>query len=155
MGQAFLRWQMQGKDYSPDIVIFVFQPENLDRNVNVFRPLYTQGGVIFSKPRFILDDDGLALINSPAMPPEEIMDAFESFDSIPCQPMRTIVRARVVHIPWQISADLPGWCMQRLTTCPRILVPRKCTGRTVNEADWERKLFVPLQIVLPPKARPM
>ena len=51
MGQAFLRWQSDGKDYSPDIVIFVFQPENLDRNVNVFRhPLFTRRLCIFEAP---------------------------------------------------------------------------------------------------------
>ena len=68
MGQAYLRWQTQGKNYSPDFVIFVFQPENLDRNVNVFRLLYLQSGIVYSKPRFILEGGRLGLVNSPALP---------------------------------------------------------------------------------------
>jgi len=82
MGQAFLRWKHEGKGFRPDIVIFVFQAENLDRNVNVFRLLH-QGGVVYSKPRFIIDEGSLALINSPALPPEEITSVFEEFDSHP------------------------------------------------------------------------
>ncbi len=61
MTQAFLRWQSLGKRFSPDMVIFVFQAENLDRNVNVFHQLYWQGGAVYSKPRFIIEDGSLSL----------------------------------------------------------------------------------------------
>ena len=94
MGQAFLRWKHEGKGFRPDIVIFVFQAENLDRNVNVFRILYPQGGVVYSKPRFILDEGSLTLINSPALPPEEIMNAFEEFDSHPLAAHEAYYRGR-------------------------------------------------------------
>ena len=104
MGQAFLRWQAQGKDYSPDIVIFVFQSENLDRNVNVFRLLYLQGGIVYSKPRFIHEGSNLALINSPALPPDEIMDVFEAFDSHPLAAHEAYYRGRDVSSPlWNVS----------------------------------------------------
>ncbi len=108
MGQAFLRWQKQGKDYSPDIVIFVFQPENLDRNVNIFRLLNVYSGVVYSKPRFILEGGSLALINSPAMPPEEIMDALESFDSHPLAAYEAYYRGRGVSYPLANISKLAG-----------------------------------------------
>ena len=57
MDQAFLRWQNAGRGYAPDIVIFGFQPENLNRNVNIFSTLY-YGWNIFSKPRFVLTGGG-------------------------------------------------------------------------------------------------
>ena len=54
MDQAFLRWQKAGRGYAPDIVIFGFQPENLNRNVNIFPILYFTHLLPFSKPRFVL-----------------------------------------------------------------------------------------------------
>ncbi|MCY3832046.1 MAG: SGNH/GDSL hydrolase family protein [Chloroflexi bacterium] len=104
MVQAFLRWRHQGADYSPDIVIFVFQGENLDRNVNVFQLLYGQAGVVYSRPRFILEDGQLALVNSPALPPEELMDAFAAFDSHPLAEHEAYYRGRDFASPlWDIS----------------------------------------------------
>ena len=104
MGQAYLRWQAQGKDYSPDIVIFVFQPENLDRNANVFRLLYLQGGIVYSKPRFILEEGRLGLVNSPALHPEEIMNVFEAFDSHPLAAYEAYYKGRDVLSPlWNVS----------------------------------------------------
>jgi len=84
MGQAFLRWRHLGLGFAPDIVVFGFQPENLDRNVNVFRPLIFTGTALpFSKPRFILTDGTLELINYPAVPPEELLQVYERFGSHP------------------------------------------------------------------------
>ena len=77
MDQAYLRWLGQGKDYSPDLVILGFQAENVSRNVNLMRPLRSQGGMIFSKPRFVLDGEGLRLINSPTVPLEELPQTVE------------------------------------------------------------------------------
>ena len=84
MGQAFLRWRHQGQHYAPDIVIFGFQPGNLNRNVNIFSSMYF-GHLPFSKPRFVLTESGggLELLNSPVMPLEQIADEFESFGSHP------------------------------------------------------------------------
>lgn len=94
MGQAFLRWRHEGKRYKPDLVIFVFQVENLDRNVNLFRSLYPQGGVVYSKPRFILANGGLTLINSPALPPEALMKVFEDFPNHPLAAHEAYYRGR-------------------------------------------------------------
>ena len=53
MDQAFLRWKNEGKRYAPDIVIFGLQPENMARNLNVFRQLMHGSGPPFSKPRLL------------------------------------------------------------------------------------------------------
>ena len=107
MGQAFLRWKHEGKLYLPDIVIFVFQAENLDRNVNVFRSLH-QGGVVYSKPRFIIEGGGLALINSPALPPDEIMGVFNDFDSHPLAAYEAHYRGRDKLSPLTHASRLAG-----------------------------------------------
>ncbi len=84
MGQAYLRWQELGYKYSPDIVIFGLQPENLNRNVNIFRTIYQpQGPFIFSKPRFILNGQDLSVVNNPTLTPEGLIAAYREFDSHP------------------------------------------------------------------------
>ena len=84
MDQAYLRWQHVGKNLSADIVIFGFQPENLHRNVSVFRPIYARHtGIPLSKPRYALRGDELELINYPALPPAELMEVYEDFDRHP------------------------------------------------------------------------
>lgn len=73
MDQAFLRWEKSGKQFSPQIVIFGFQAENTKRNLNVLRPLYCpEGGLPFSKPRFVLENKSLKLVNSPAPSPSAL-----------------------------------------------------------------------------------
>lgn len=80
MDQALLRWKKQGKKFSPNIVIFGFQAENALRNVNLFRNFYsTRTGVIFTKPRFILESDQLELINIPTVPPNEVRQVISNF----------------------------------------------------------------------------
>ena len=71
--QAFLRWQYSGRHLSADIVILGLQFENIQRNVNIIRSLYLpHSGLPFSKPRYILQNNTLKLINSPTLPPEKI-----------------------------------------------------------------------------------
>ena len=83
MGQAFLRWRELGRQFAPDIVIFGLQPENLQRNVNVFRQLLHNSGPAFSKPRFALIDGELQLLNMPTIPPEQLLDVFANFSHHP------------------------------------------------------------------------
>lgn len=75
MDQAFLRWRAVGHTFSPDVVIFGLQMENVKRNVNLLRPVYLrETSLPFSKPRFLLTTNGLQLINSPPLPPEKLPD---------------------------------------------------------------------------------
>lgn len=101
MGQAFLRWRGIGRQFQPDIVIFGFQPENLDRNVNVFRILYIHGPSIpFSKPRFYVNDGNLQILNLPALPPETMVAAFEVFATHPLAAYEDYYRSRDVVTKW-------------------------------------------------------
>ena len=82
--QAYLRWREAGRRYRPGIVIYGFQPENSLRNLNVFRPLYFAGTEIpLSKPRFVVDGDDLRLVNSPTVPPDQIVPVLSRLDSHP------------------------------------------------------------------------
>ena len=100
MGQAYLRWQSLGRRFEPDIVIFGFQPENLNRNVNVFRQLMHASGPPFSKPRFVLTNQQLELINSPTLPPEQLIAAFEDFGNHPLASYEFYYRSRYVASKW-------------------------------------------------------
>ena len=82
MDQAFLRWREFGHKFSPDLVIFGLQMENVKRNLNLIRPVFYRGTDLpFSKPRFLLNGDRLDLINVPAVPPEELPELLMNIDA--------------------------------------------------------------------------
>ena len=115
MDQAFLKWRHQGRQYAPDIVIFGFQPENLDRNVNIFRPLYYTGTPsVFTKSRFVLTDQGLELMNSPAIPPEQTIAVYESFDNHPLAAYEHHYQSSDAARRWWISSRLAGFLFEVL-----------------------------------------
>jgi lysophospholipase L1-like esterase len=82
--QAFLRYTHFGADWRPDAVIHGFVYEDMYRNLNVFTPLYVaDGGLPFSKPRFIDTDQGLALVNSPVIALNDVPAALASLGDSP------------------------------------------------------------------------
>lgn len=79
--QAMLRFTRMGAAFSPHVVIFGFAPENLKRNQNLLRPLYNPRSELpFAKPRFILADQGIELINVPVLPPEKLAATMANID---------------------------------------------------------------------------
>ncbi|GAB4148872.1 MAG: hypothetical protein Tsb009_22940 [Planctomycetaceae bacterium] len=76
MDQAFLRWKRIGRQFAPHIVLFGFQAENVNRNVNLLRGfMMLNTGIPFSKPRFLLNENGrLKAINVPTLPIETVPD---------------------------------------------------------------------------------
>lgn len=106
MGQAYLRWQRLGRSFAPDIVIFGLQPENLKRNVNVFRQLLHRSGPAFSKPRFALIEDELQLLNVPTLPPEQLMDLFANFSDHPLAPYEFYYQSRFTAARWWSASRL-------------------------------------------------
>ncbi len=73
LDQSYLRWKNEGQYYYPDIVLIGFQPENCLRNLNIIRDFYFRhNGIPFSKPRFIVNNSNLELVNSPTIPIGEI-----------------------------------------------------------------------------------
>ncbi|MCZ6801726.1 MAG: SGNH/GDSL hydrolase family protein [Nitrospirae bacterium] len=82
MDQAFLRWKKHGNPLKADIVIFGFQKSNVKRNMNILRFLYSpESGIIFSKPRFVLEGDHLRLVNVPTLRPENLINTLKNFNS--------------------------------------------------------------------------
>jgi len=66
LDQAYLRYRRDAKRFSPDIVFIGFMPENIRRNVNVFRPFYySQSSLPLTKPRFTLRNNELELVPNP------------------------------------------------------------------------------------------
>lgn len=113
--QAFLKWRHQGRRYSPDIVIFGFQSENLDRNVNIFRHLYWTGTPTpFTKPRFVLTDQGLELINSPAIPPRQTIAVYQRFENHPLASFERHYQSSDVARRWWVSSRLAGFMFEVL-----------------------------------------
>jgi hypothetical protein len=50
--------------------------------LNLLRPLYDpRSGLPFAKPRFILTEQGISLINVPVLPPEKLADTLRNLDS--------------------------------------------------------------------------
>lgn len=114
MDQAYLRWQSLGKNFQPDIVIFGLQPDNLKRNVNVFRQLIHSSGPPFSKPRFTLVSRALKLVNSPTLPPEHLIPTFEDFANHPLAAYEHFYHSRYVVSNWWASSRLASFLFATL-----------------------------------------
>ena len=63
--QMLILLREEGVKYRPDAVILGFIPADMPRNLLRFRD--------FAKPRFVLDDGGLALTGSPVPRPEDVL----------------------------------------------------------------------------------
>ena len=71
LDQAYLRYLEKGREYDSQIVLIGYMSENINRNVNRFRPFYFRGtGMPLGKPRFLIDGDDLALVENPLSGPE-------------------------------------------------------------------------------------
>jgi hypothetical protein len=78
--QAYLYWKHIGRNYSPDIVLIGYQPENCKRNVNVVRAFYNQP-VAFSKPRFVVQNGKLTQLREFPIDTLKLEDAMRAFPS--------------------------------------------------------------------------
>ncbi len=79
MDQALLRWRAVHPHSPSQIVVFGFQAENVKRNGSIFRAFYTYESIDipFSKPRFVLKDGRLGLVNMPTIPPHDVVAALK------------------------------------------------------------------------------
>lgn len=76
LDQAVLRFERDGASLSPDVVVLGLQPENLLRSLNVVRAIYFPGTSLpFSKPRLVVDADGVRVVNRPAAPVNDVLEA--------------------------------------------------------------------------------
>jgi hypothetical protein len=73
--QAWLRYQRDGRSLHPCGVLIGYYVEDIDRVVNRFRPFIDPAdSVVLSKPRYLLDGDGLALLPNPTSKPMDLGD---------------------------------------------------------------------------------
>jgi hypothetical protein len=101
MDQAYLRWLKGGRAYHPDVVIYGFQPENVLRNLNVFRALYFEGTELpLSKPRFVLRDGVLALVNVPTIPPPRLLHTLATLERHPLREHERFFAPMYETHPW-------------------------------------------------------
>jgi hypothetical protein len=84
MDQAYLRWNKDGARWRPHVVIFGFFADDCYRNLNLLRLLRVpDSGISLMKPRFVLEGDGLRLVNSPTPSPEETPAIVRDFPAWP------------------------------------------------------------------------
>jgi hypothetical protein len=84
IGQAYLRWQKVNQYHNCEITIFGFAPTDVKRGVNLIRLIRsTKTSVPYSKPRFIIKDKSLQLINQPSLEPEEVLQILKDIESWP------------------------------------------------------------------------
>ena len=120
MDQAYLRWKKTGRLFSPDIVIFGFQPENLQRNVNIIRLMYRPTDeIFFSKPRFIISGGALKLLNVPCIDPQRLVGILQNLNSWDLLKYEYwAIPVNYVERPWQRSMLLRAiWnlCTKEIT----------------------------------------
>lgn len=80
--QALLRLRKEIGSWSPKVAILSFIQDDLMRTGNMYVFLKPEWKIPLSKPRFVSKDNGLSLLNSPTLAPQNIF-AFSSVFELP------------------------------------------------------------------------
>lgn len=81
--QSYLQYLRDGRPRHAGIVLIGVAPDNLRRNVNVYRRFLTTHGPPLTKPRFLLDSAGaLALVPNPLRRDEDLRRYLEHPDGV-------------------------------------------------------------------------
>jgi hypothetical protein len=82
--QAYLYYNRDASRFDTNVIVQGLQMENVGRDVTLFRIVAFPGtGIPFSKPRYILDDGKLELINRPTVAPEDVPKTLANFHRWP------------------------------------------------------------------------
>ncbi len=74
--QSLLRWRHKAKSYSPDIVVQGVHMWDFWINLNIYKYcMFPPTGIVYTKPRAVLEADTLRWVNYPTVPPAEIYDS--------------------------------------------------------------------------------
>lgn len=76
--QAFLRWRRDAKEFEADVTVFGIWPDNLFRLLSTNRYYLTLGELPREKPRFILRDGELEVVNFPVRNREQMISDLSS-----------------------------------------------------------------------------
>lgn len=83
LDQAYLRFKKEVLDWKPEIVVLGFPEHDLFRTMTVYPFInWPDWDVPFSKPRFVLDNGALRLLNVPTIPPNK-MFAMSAVSGLP------------------------------------------------------------------------
>ena len=82
--QAYLYYNRDASRFDTNVIVQGLQMENVGRDVTLFRIVAFPGtGIPFSKPRYILRDGKLELINRPTVAPEDVPATLANFHKWP------------------------------------------------------------------------
>lgn len=113
--QAYLKWQHLGKHFSPDMVILGFQPENVMRNLNLYRALYSRKEALpFVKPRYILNEKKLRLINWPTPSPQLALKQLQHIDEWPFAKYESYYTPKDYQAQWWLQSKLIAYLISVL-----------------------------------------
>lgn len=74
--QAYLRYERDAKSWQPRVVVFGVVAHDVVRAMSVYTFLdFPDWELPFTKPRFVLGDSGLRVLNVPTLPPESVVAA--------------------------------------------------------------------------------
>jgi hypothetical protein len=112
--QAYLYYDRDGDRFDTNVVVQGLQLENVGRDVTLFRIVaFPTTGIPFSKPRYILSDGKLELINRPTVAPEEVPRTLANFHRWPLakyEPSYTEKYQHHWYTPSKLACTLvDGW----------------------------------------------
>lgn len=103
--QAYLRYMKEVRPWHPDMVIFGFVEHNLDRAMGVYSFLtFPTSSSPYAKPRFVMKDQQLVLLNTPLPMPSQIFSARSIRDLPYIEYDSTYIRAEWDRPFWQVPS---------------------------------------------------
>jgi hypothetical protein len=96
--QAYLFYNRDASRFDTDVIVQGLQMENVGRDVTLFRIVAFPGtGIPFSKPRYLLRDGQLELINRPTVAPEDVVKTLANFHRWPLARYEPSYTAKYQH----------------------------------------------------------
>jgi hypothetical protein len=96
--QAYLYYNRDGNRFDTNVIVQGLQMENVGRDVTLFRIVAFPGtGIPFSKPRYLLRDGTLELINRPTVAPEDVPKTLANFHRWPLAKYEPSYTAKYQH----------------------------------------------------------
>lgn len=110
LDQALLRWRKDGASFGLDVVVLGFQSENILRSLNMIRVLYFwRTRLPFTKPRFLLRDGRLEVINQPAIGPDALPQVLADLEHWPLREHDEFYVASDFEPRWWQGSRLLGY----------------------------------------------
>ena len=116
LDQAYLRWRDEGRGFHPHVVLIGYLTENIERNVNTFRPFYhRRTGTPLAKPRFTLGPGPGDLVLQPNPAPR-----IEDYRALLADPAPTLRRFGAHDYHYQHQAHASPWDRSRLVRLAKL-----------------------------------